>query len=100
MPLSPEILAKVEATRAKYGAKPAPKKKTCQNAPIWFWPTIRWGGMPIYLCRWYGVPMPIRWKRWYFDGSRFDSFKGCGCIVKLKVLWIGIKWVVKSVKAA
>lgn len=45
---------------------------------------IRWLGV-----RWAGIPMPVRYlRRWFTkDAPAIDSYDGCGCIIKLKVVW-------------
>ncbi len=46
---------------------------------------VRWFGI-----RWYGIPMPVRYMRRWFakDAPTMDSYEGCGCIIKLKVVWL------------
>ena len=92
MTLSPEILARVKEVRARDGKKPYKRKKTCNRGEIrrWLW------------LRWFGLPAPVRvWRRFiWVTHPKIASWPGCGCLVKAKVAWDGLKWWIKIVKQA
>lgn len=58
---------------------------------------VRWLGI-----RWWDMPYPERLVWWIYSGFTVppSSWPGCGCIVKLKAAWQGMKWWWKVVKNA
>ena len=70
--------------------KPAEKKEReripcsdprCHNYKIRRWLFIRW----------MGTPKPVRWWKRLRKTLTKNDQKGCGCIYKLKILWLALR---------
>lgn len=78
----------------------APKPAGKCGGVIVRWPAIAWDGIPRFGPRWYGLPWPVRlWRRIRGDRDAFQA-PGCGCLVKGKALWVGLKSLWITVKRA